>query len=425
MADHGITFSVESDTDVFVNVSGGINQRAEVSNWLKLGLNLDVHSLTGLTPFEDTNLRAEAHYPAGTDISTHVGDLAGVNNNAAYNSFRLYELWIQKEFKAGPFVGSLKAGLQSADQEFDLITTANFFINSSFAADLAFGGSAPIPIYPFNALAVRLEVSIGDERYIKATLRSGVFDGNSATPKLGPFALDAPTEPSYNKYGVDFHLNPDAGLIFIDEVQFDFFKCEPVANPARRGRHWFFGPGRFLAGGFYLTNRFADIYEMQLKDLGALNTSKRVREIPGDYGIYLVWEQKCYEDAPGSENGFYLFGRGSVLPADRNFTSLSTEAGAVYKGIFRRERDTSDSLGLGFAYSDISKNVRHANDVARKEGGLEIPRLDFESVLEATYVLPINSHWQLQPDFQWVIHPGGSNRFHDAIVLGLRSIITL
>ena len=196
LADHGITFSVESDTDVFVNVSGGINQRAEVSNWLKLGLNLDVHSLTGLTPFEDTNLRAEAHYPAGTDISTHVGDLAGVNNNAAYNSFRLYELWIQKEFKAGPFVGSLKAGLQSADQEFDLITTANFFINSSFAADLAFGGSAPIPIYPFNALAVRLEVSIGDERYVKATLRSGVFDGNSATPKLGPFALDAPTEPS-------------------------------------------------------------------------------------------------------------------------------------------------------------------------------------------------------------------------------------
>jgi carbohydrate-selective porin OprB len=43
----GITFSVESDTDVFVNASGGIKQRAVVFNWLKLGLNLDAHKLTG------------------------------------------------------------------------------------------------------------------------------------------------------------------------------------------------------------------------------------------------------------------------------------------------------------------------------------------------------------------------------------------
>jgi porin len=223
---------------------------------------------------------------------------------------------------------------------------------------------------------------------------------------------------------VGFHLNPNAGLIFINEFEFDFFRSEPEANPTRRGGHWFFGPGRILVGGFYTTDRFADIYEAQLKDLGVANTSNRVREIPGDYGIYLVWEQKCYEDAPGSENGFYLFARGSVLPADRNFTSESIEAGAVYKGIFRRQTDTRDSLGLGFGYNNISTNVRHANDVARKEGVADIPHLDFESVLEATYVLPINSHWQLQPDLQWVIHPGASDQFHNAVVLGLRSIIT-
>lgn len=118
LEDHGITFSLESDTDVFVNASGGIKQDAIVFNWLKLGLNLDLHSLTGLAPLQDTNIHAEAHYPAGTDISEYVGDIAGVSNNAAYNSFRLYELWIQKEFKAGPLVASLKTGLLSADQEF-------------------------------------------------------------------------------------------------------------------------------------------------------------------------------------------------------------------------------------------------------------------------------------------------------------------
>jgi carbohydrate-selective porin OprB len=54
----------------------------------------------------------------------------------------------------------------------------------------------------------------------------------------------------------------------------------------------------------------------------------------------------------------------------------------------------------------------------------DVPHLDFESVLETTYVYPINNHWQLQPDFQWVIHPGGSSQLQNAVVFGLRSIIT-
>jgi len=364
LEDRGITFSVESDSDVFVNARGGINQRADAFNWLKLGLNLNVYSLTGLAPFQDTNIYAEAQYPAGTDISSYVGDLAGVNNSAAYNSFRLYELWVQKEFKAGPFVGSLKAGLLSADQEFDLINAASFFINSSFAADLAFGGSVPIPIYPFNALAARLHLSAGDEHSLKATFRLGVFDGNSATPKLGPFALDAPTEPSYNKYGVGFHLNPSTGLIFIDEFELDFAGSAPEANPGHSKGRWFFGPSRVLLGGYYTTDLFTDIYEAQLQRLGVTHAPNRVRAISGNYGVYLIWEQKCYEEEPGSENGFYFFARGSVLPADRNFTSVSAEVGAVYKGILRRQTDARDSVGLGFAYSGISRNVRHANDVA-------------------------------------------------------------
>lgn len=422
LEDHGITFSLESDTDVFVNASGGIKQDAIVFNWLKLGLNLDLHSLTGLAPLQDTNIHTEAHYPAGTDISEYVGDIAGVSNNAAYNSFRLYELWIQKEFKAGPLVASLKTGLLSADQEFDLINVATLFINSSFAADLGFGGTVPIPIYPFNAPAVRLQLSIGDERSVKATFRSGVFDGNSATPKLG-FALDAPTEPSFNKYGVDPHLNPNAGLIFINELELDFLKPGAAADPPPTGGHWFFGPGSFLVGGFYTTDRFADVYEAQLEELGAPTSPHQVRHISGNYGLYLVWEEKFYEEAPDTENGLYAFARGTVLPADRNFVSVATESGVVYKGIFRCAKDTLDSFGLGFGYSGISNNVEHANNVARQEGVASVPNLSYEAVLEATYSVPINSHWQLQPDLQWVIHPGGSDRYHNALVLGVRSIV--
>ncbi|MGA8655691.1 MAG: carbohydrate porin [Chthoniobacterales bacterium] len=161
-----------------------------------------------------------------------------------------------------------------------------------------------------------------------------------------------------------------------------------------------------------------------LEDLGVAKTSNRVREIPGNYGIYLVWEEKFYEANPGIENGLYAFARGSVLPADRNIGSVAAEAGAVYKGVFRREKDTLDSFGVGFGYSGISNNVEHANSIARQAGVASAPNLSFESVLEATYAIPINTHWQLQPDLQWVIHPGGSDRFHNAVVLGLRSTVT-
>jgi len=268
-----------------------------------------------------------------------------------------------------------------------------------------------------------LQLSIGDERSVKATFRSGVFDGNSATPKLG-FALDAPTEPSFNKYGVDPHLNPGAGLIFIDELELDFLKPKPAANPTPTGGHWLFGPGRILVGGFYTTDRFADVYEAQLEELGAASAQSRAREISGNYEIYLVWEEKFYEVAPGTENGLYAFARGSVLPADRNFVSVTTETGVVYKGVFRYAKGAVDSLGLGFGYSGISDNVEHANNIARREGMASVPKLSYEAVLEATYSVPINSHWQMQPDLQWVIHPGGSDRHPNAAVLGVRSTVT-
>jgi porin len=109
-----------------------------------------------------------------------------------------------------------------------------------------------------------------------------------------------------------------------------------------------------------------------------------VSHIAGDYGVYAIWEQKLYEDAPDSPNGLFLFGRGLLLPENRNFDTLSAEAGAVYKGVFRRQKDTQDSFGIGFAYNYISDQVRNADAFARREGFSGALNFEFESVLEAT-----------------------------------------
>jgi porin len=98
-----------------------------------------------------------------------------VNDNYAYNSLRLNELWIQKGIPIGMLDCSVRTGLLAADEEFDVNDTASFFINSSFGAPLGLAGNAPIPVYPFAALAVRLDFSVGDPSTLKVTFRTGVF----------------------------------------------------------------------------------------------------------------------------------------------------------------------------------------------------------------------------------------------------------
>ena len=424
LTDRGITISPEWDADVFANAHGGIKQRAETDGLIRLGLDLDCQKITRLSFFDNTDIHVEGYYPYGTDISDYVGDLAGVNNNYAYNSPRLNELWAQKGIQIGMLKCSVRTGLLAADQEFDVNDTASFFINSSFGAPLGLAGNAPIPVYPFAALAVRLDFSVGDPSKFEVTFRTGVFDGNSAAPTLGPFAVGAPASHSYNKYGVDFHLNPSTGLIFLNEFAFDFLKSGVPETPANGPGRWFFGPGHVVIGGFYASNQFENIYQAELQTLGALEPPAQVDHIAGNYAGYAIWEHKLYEDAPGSPNGFFLFGRGLLLPNDRNFVTLSAETGAVYKGVFRRQKDAQDSLGLGFAYNYISDQVRNADAFARREGFSDVLSFEFESVLEATYVFPIFGHWQLQPDLQWVVRPGAAGSYRNALVIGLRSTLT-
>jgi len=314
LAGEGITISFQWQADVFGNVRGGSREGAVTDGLVRQDLDLDCQKLTRLAFFDDTEIHVEGIYPYGTDISTVVGDIGGVNNNAAYNSPRLNEIWFQRRFQVGTANSSVRTGLMGADQEFDVNGTGSLFINSSFGAPLGFSGNAPIPTYPFTALGFRVDFSAGNERYLKVNFRSGVYDGNSAAPKFGPFAVGAPTSPAYNKYGVDFHLNPSSGLIFLNELDFDFLSREPSALPAKDSGHWFFGPGHLLFGGFYATNRFENIYEAELQTFGAPGAHGRIREVSGDYGIYVLLEQKFYEDAPGSPNGLFLFGRGCRLP---------------------------------------------------------------------------------------------------------------
>jgi len=86
LEDLGFTPFLEWDADVFINTRGGIKQGAVADGLIRLALDIDGQKLTGSAIFSDTDIHIEGIYPYGTDISTYVGELAAVNNNAAYNS---------------------------------------------------------------------------------------------------------------------------------------------------------------------------------------------------------------------------------------------------------------------------------------------------------------------------------------------------
>ena len=92
LQNHGIAIGLEWDADVFANVRGGKEQGIITNGLLRLGLDFDLQKLTEQSFFDDSRIHLEGYYPYGTDISSYVRDLAGVNDNAAYNSPRLYEL---------------------------------------------------------------------------------------------------------------------------------------------------------------------------------------------------------------------------------------------------------------------------------------------------------------------------------------------
>jgi porin len=62
-----------------------------------------------------------------------------------------------------------------------------------------------------------------------------------------------------------------------------------------------------------------------------------------------------------------------------------------------------DSLAIGFAYAGISDQV-HGFDV---DAGSPVARIT-RPFFEICYTAQIKSGWTLQPDFQYIVHPGGN-----------------
>jgi porin len=116
------------------------------------------------------------------------------------------------------------------------------------------------------------------------------------------------------------------------------------------------------------------------------------------------------------------------VPSDRNLVSAYVDGGAGFKGLLPNRAD--DTLTLGFAYVKISP------DAAGLDHDINLltppyPIRNQEIVFEASYAAQLAPWWTIQPDLQYIMHPGGNvldpNNpaaiIKNATLIGVRSTI--
>lgn len=316
-----------------------------------------------------------------------VGDLFTVSNIDAPDTVRLYDLWLEQSFGADAV--SLRVGQFASDEEFIISDLGSFFLNGTFGWPAFLGNNVPSPGYPLPTLGARLRWDVTDRVWVQAA----IFNGN-------PAITDANGELE-DPHGI--RLGLVNGALGIQEfgLRWD--------TPQR--------PHGFLkAGGWYHTGEFT-----RLSD----SFAPVPRTQTGTWGLYLVAEQTLWLVDTGAgeptEEGLHAFLRAAAAPEDVNLVSLYAEGGLRYFGLLPGRPD--DSLGLACAFGRMSDDFRRASQLDQATSGGSAPPPDHELVMEATYEFQLTPWWSLQPDVQWVHHPGGSAALPDAWVLTLRTTL--
>ncbi|MGA2043399.1 MAG: carbohydrate porin [Roseiarcus sp.] len=414
LARYGMTLTIQEQSEVLGNVSGGRRQGFEYDGLTTATLQLDTQRAFGLYGglFNVSGLQIHGRSLSADNLLT----LQTASGIEADRATRLWELWYQQKLFDDKL--DIKIGQQSLDQEFMASQNASYFINTMFgwpmlpSADLPGGG----PAYPLSALGVRARAHVTDS----VTVLAGVFNGS-------PVADNAGDPQMRNPSGVSFPLN--GGALAIAELQFAYPSAGTLvkadeADPLGR---------TYKIGVWYDTESFADLhYDNAGLSLANPASDGVAASHRGNYAFYAVADQMIYRFADDPDRNISVFVRPMFTPLqDRNLISFSLNAGlTLHEPFFGRDDDT---FGLGVDFARVSNSATGFDlDTAFYNPGVYSPARHNETVLEATYQYQVTPWWQIQPDIQYVITPGGgivnpdnpAQRIRNETVLGLRTNIT-
>lgn len=389
----GIDYNFTYVGETLGNPSGGYRRGAIYEGRLDGELNVDLDTLAGL---KSTALHANFYQIHGRGLSTYnLLDLFTTSGIEAYPDTKLYEAWLERKFFDDKL--ALRFGQLAIDAEYLVSQTASVFVNSSYGFPAIYANNLPSGggSYPFAAPGVELHYKPNDH----LTLSAVVYDGDPAATDVPALATVPPNRRDQG--GVSFRLRDPP--LFLTEAAF-FYNQEKDAKGL---------PGTIKAGYLHHFDRFNDYNA----------PPDAPRSVTGDDGFYLLIDQSIYRE-PNSTQGASIFVRAMGAPPGRNLIDAFLDGGIAYQGLLPGR--PQDTIGLSAAYAHISPAVTRQDSLS---GAFPLIR-DYQALIEATYQYVVFNGFTLQPDFQYVFHPGANgvadrdgNPLRNAAVFGLRATI--
>jgi porin len=404
---YGVKFAATYIGEALGNTSGGFKRGAVYEGRLNLAVDADLDKLLGL---QQLTFHANLFQIHGEGLSrSNVQNLLTLSGIEALPTTRLYEAYFERLW--GEKTVSLKIGQLAADSEFFNAKYTEVFTNASFgwpaitSVDLPSGGPSP----PLAAVGARVLWNV-DEHF---SALFGLFDGDQAGPGLGD-----PQER--NRYGLNFRVTDPPLLLGQLQYAWNNKKGDPqLAGQVKVGgwRHFGSFPDQMLASNGV--------------SLASPSSSGTPSMLSGDYGVWATFEQQILR-VPGSDDrGIGVFARASLAPANRNLIDAYADAGVQFNGMSEERPD--DKIGLAAGYAHISQRAQQLDLDYQHYISPDWPQRSFEGLLTVVYQCQLRDGWTVQPNVQYILHPGGGatnptgplpgRTLKNATVFGMRTTV--
>ena len=297
----------------------------------------------------------------GESLSARIGDIQTASNIENDGAVHLHQAWIRQTLGK---TAAIKGGILDLNADFDTNDTASLFINSAHGVgpDVSSSGLAGAPVWPLGTAGIMAQARPRQD----LTLKVGVYNG-------------VPRDLDHAHAFAAIRHNRGDGIMAIGQTD------------------WILAKDTRLAIGVWHNSG----------KLAASDPSLS-RSISGQTGAYAILEGAI----AGLDQTRGWLRLGLVEPKASTISAF-VGAGLVHQGVFADRPD--DLLGLAIAHARLSSGIRQADD-----------RLGLaETALELTYAIPLSDRLAIQPDLQYIIHPGGDRTLDDALVIGVRVAVQL
>ena len=344
-------FEASLTQDVASNMAGGMKTGQAQLGLINLDMALHTNSLN---LWENGMLRVHIQNTYG-QLPTEklIGDMQVFSNieNGTYTY--LYQFWYKHNI--GNF--SILAGKHDLNEVFFASEFAGAYVNSSFGIMPIASLNVPVSIFPMTTLGIVANYEFNETYSIYAGMYNGV---------PGPL--------TQSNFGTNLNLNFNNGQFYVGE----FHIHNKIAGKQ----------GTYKIGAFHHSGDFTSLNDPTNKQNGAS-------------GVYFIADQMILGSMDSPNGGLGMLLQGGYSPDKSSINDFYLAYGLNYHKLFTE----TDKIGLAVAHASANNMLTEKSQTSYTS---------CETAIELTYKHQIASQLVVQPDLQYIIHPGMKSSLDNA-----------